>query len=133
MTSLQRAIAALSALVVVLGIASCGTSEAHGKVVRVKPQAAVALIQAGDHTVVDLRSPTAYEAGHVAGAVNIDASAPDFAERVRGLDGSMPYLVYAGGKKESAPAADTMVRAGIDRVVDAGAFGLLALAGAELD
>jgi rhodanese-related sulfurtransferase len=93
----------------------------------------VALIQAGDHTVVDLRPPTAYAAGHVAGAVNIDASAPDFGDRVRGLDDSVPYLVYADSKKESAPAADKMVRVGIDRVVDAGAFGLLALAGAELD
>src|SRR5512139_3324335 len=120
MTSLLRAIAGLSVLVVVLGITSCGTSEANGKVVRIRPQAAVALIQAGDHTVVDLRSPTAYAAGHVAGAVNMDASAPDFEDRVRELDDSVPYLVYAGDKHESAPAADKMVGVGLDRVVDAG-------------
>jgi len=43
------------------------------------------------------------------------------------------YLVYARTAELSAPAADKMVRLGIERVVDAGGFGLLAIAGAELE
>jgi hypothetical protein len=52
---------------------------------------------------------------------------------VRGLDRSVVYLVHDHDAQMSAPAADTMVRLGVERVVDGGGFGLLALAGAELD
>ncbi|HLN76112.1 MAG TPA: rhodanese-like domain-containing protein [Nocardioidaceae bacterium] len=134
MKSLRRVLAALSVVVLVLGITSCdSTSEASGTVVRVQPARAVELIRQGDDTVIDLRTPREYEAGHVAGAINIDSTAPDFEERVKELDSSMTYLVYASNKTQSAPAADTMVRLGIDRVLDAGGFGLLALSGAGLE
>lgn len=134
MKSLRRVLAALSVVVLVLGITSCdSTSEASGTVVRVQPARAVELIRQGDDTVIDLRTPREYEAGHVAGAINIDSTAPDFEERVKELDSSMTYLVYASNKTQSAPAADTMVRLGIDRVLDAGGFGLLALSGADLE
>jgi rhodanese-related sulfurtransferase len=133
MTSVLRFLLALAATPLILGIASCDTSEAEGTVVRVDAREAVRLIGDGRHTVVDLRSPEAFAAGHVAGAVNIDASAPDFQARVDELDQGVVYVVYAHDKDLSAPAADAMVRAGIDRVVDAGGFGLLALAGAELE
>jgi rhodanese-related sulfurtransferase len=94
---------------------------------------AVTVIEDDRYTVIDLRGPAAYEAGHVAGAVNIDASASDFEDRVRELDPGETYLVYARNAEQSGPAADDMVRLGIDRVVDAGGFGLLAIAGAEID
>jgi phage shock protein E len=132
MGSVLRAIVALCGLVLVLVISSCGTSEANGTVQRVGPVEAVRLIAEGDRPVIDLRSPRDYAAAHVAGAVNIDASASDFDDRVVALDEHATYLVYAASKAQSAPAADEMVRLGVDHVVDAGAFGLLALAGAEL-
>ena len=134
MKSPLRALLALSAVLLVLVITSCDSrSEANGKVVRVRPEEAVSLIRAGKQTVIDLRPPRDFAAGHVAGAVNIAAAAPDFEDRVKALDTSATYLVYATNKEQSAPAADTMVRLGIERVVDAGSFGLLALAGAALE
>jgi len=132
MGSVLRAMVALCGLVLVFVISSCGTSEANGNVERVGPVEAVRLISKGDHAVIDLRPPRDYAAAHVAGAVNIDASASDFDDRVVELDERVTYLVYAASKSQSAPAADEMVRLGVDRVVDAGSFGLLALAGAEL-
>lgn len=131
--SVVRLALTLTSVLVMFFIAACDTSEADGTVVRVSPQQAVGLIEDGRHTVVDLRPPDAFAAGHVAGAINIDATAPDFDDRVAGLDEGVVYLVYARTKELSAPAADDMVSAGIERVVDAGGFGLLALAGAELE
>lgn len=134
MKSLRRVLAALSVVMLVLGITSCdSSSEASGTVVRVQPARAVELIRRGDDTVVDLRTPREYKAGHVAGAINIDSTAPDFEDRVKELDSSVTYLVYASNKTQSAPAAETMVRLGIERVLDAGGFGLLALSGADLE
>lgn len=133
MRPLVRAVLALALVASVLGIASCGTSEANDTVVRVKPLQAVRLIAQGDDTVVDLRPARDFAAGHVAGAINIDASAPDFEDRIAELDESVTYLVYARSRSESAPAADQMVRVGVGRVLDAGAYGMLALAGAPLE
>lgn len=132
MSSVVRVVLALVSVAVMLAISSCDTSRASGTVVRVDAEEAVRLIRDSDHTVVDLRPPDAYAAGHVSGAVNVDASAADFADRVGELDEEVVYLVYARTEDLSAPAADAMVRAGIDRVIDAGGFGLLALAGAPL-
>ncbi len=132
MTSVIRFLLALATVPLILGITSCDTSEADGTVVPVSAREAVRMIESGKYTVLDLRSPDAYAAGHVAGAVNIDASAPDFEDRVDELDEGAVYLVYARNEELSAPAADAMVRSGMEKVVDAGGFGLLALAGAEL-
>lgn len=133
MRSVLRVMVALTTLVLVFAITSCGSSEANGTVVRVGPARAVALIKSGKDVVVDLRSPRDFAAGHVVGAINIDAGAPDFERRVKALDDSSTYLVYASNKAGSAPAADKMVNLGIDHVVDAGGFGLLALSGADLE
>jgi phage shock protein E len=132
MRTVRLAVLVLATALAVIGIASCSTSEANGTVVRVTPREAVGLIEDGRHTVIDLRSPEAFAAGHVAGATNLDASAPDFEDQVAELDADVAYLVYARTDDVAAPAADTMVRLGVERVVDAGAFGLLAIAGAEL-
>ena len=128
-----RGVLALLTVLVMFVVASCDTSEAEGTVVSVGPTEAVRLIAEGEAIVVDLRSPRAFAAAHVAGAVNVDASAADFEERVARLDEGATYLVYARTAELSAPAADKMVRLGIERVVDAGGFGLLAIAGAGLE
>jgi phage shock protein E len=133
MRSVIRSVVGLILVLALLGASGCDSSEATGTVVRVPPQEAVRLIDAGEHLVVDLRTPREFEAGHVVGAQNIDASAEDFEARVGDLDPMGAYLVYSRIKGDSAPAADAMARLGVEEVVDAGAFGLLAIAGAELE
>ena len=130
---LVRLMLTLAVVAPVLGMTSCGTSQANDTVVRITAMKAVKVIAEGDATVVDLRPPGAFAAGHVAGAVNIDASAPGFEDRVAALDESATYLIYARTKVDSARAADRMAELGLDRILDAGSFGLLALAGADLE
>ena len=70
--------------------------------------------------------------GHVVGAVSLPLSAPDFEERQLTLDRNERYLVYARQDERTGEVADRMVAEGFATVVDAGAFGLLALAGAPV-
>jgi rhodanese-related sulfurtransferase len=133
MRSVVGALLSVLLAAAVLVTSSCDSSEATGTVVQVKPVQAVKLIARGDHVVLDVRTAEDFAAGHVAGAVHLDAQAADFEERVRELDPAVPYLVYARSRERSAPTADRLVRLGGDRVADAGAFGLLAIAGAELE
>lgn len=60
------------------------------------------------NTILDVRTPQEYEAGHLAGAVNIDINAPDFANRIKALDKNKTYLVHCAGGVRSARACEKL-------------------------
>lgn len=127
-----RAALAGPLLVMALVMTSCGSSEADGEVDVVPPREAVELIGSADYTVLDVRSAEAFRTGHVRGAVSLPFQAPQFGERLRRLDRDAKYLVYSRSGDRAAQVAERMVADGFEDVVDAGAFGLLAIAGAPL-
>ena len=57
-------------------------------------------------TVLDIRTPSEFKAGRIAGATNIDFMAGDFDERIKGLDKTKPYLVHCavGGRSSRSLA-----------------------------
>lgn len=121
-------------LALVLVATSCATSsEADGKVTVAGPREAVSLIATGDYLVFDLRSPEAYAAGHVKGARSLPFHAGDFADELNRLDVNAKYLLYARDPEVADRASDVMASLDFEHVVDAGSFGLLALAGAPLE
>ncbi len=135
MTSISLALrAALVAplLVMALVVTSCGLSEADGEVDVVAPRRAVELIVSGDYIVLDVRSSAAFRSGHVRGAVSMPFEAPGFRDRIRRLDRQESYLVYSRRGVAAQRVTERMVVDGFDRVVDAGAYGLLVIAGAPL-
>ncbi|HEU4512695.1 MAG TPA: rhodanese-like domain-containing protein [Nocardioidaceae bacterium] len=119
-------------LVMALVMTSCGSSEADGEVDVVPPREAVELMASGDYTVLDVRSREAFEAGHVRGAVSLPVEGPGFRARLHQLDRDERYLVYSRSGESAEQVAERMVAEGFEDVVDAGAFGLLAIAGAPL-
>lgn len=133
MRSVLGALLSVLLAAAVLATSSCDSSEATGTVVQVRPTQAVKLLARSDHVVLDVRSAEDFAAGHLVGAVHLDAEASDFEERVKALDPTVTYLVYARTKELSTPTADRIARLGVEQVVDAGAFGLLAIAGAEVE
>jgi phage shock protein E len=73
-------------------------------------------------TVIDVRTPEEFAAGHVEGALLIDVSTPDFAARIAALDPEGEYLVYCRSGNRSAQAVATMRDTGLD-VEDGGGLG----------
>lgn len=120
-------------LVPVLVVSSCGSSQADGQVSVLPPREAAAFVQEGSHTAVDLRSPQAFLAGHVQGALNLPVGAPDFEAQLLELPRDGRYLLYSRAGEDASRVAETMADEGFETVVDGGAFGLLAIAGAPLD
>jgi phage shock protein E len=123
------------ALVAVFAIAACdsgGSSDAPGAYT-VKAAEAVTMIDSGERTVIDVRTPDEFEAGHVAGALNIDVNSADFSDQIAGLDVDQPYLVYCRSGNRSAAAAAQMEEAGIKDIADAGGLADLARAGAPVE
>lgn len=121
-------------LVAAVALVGCGATSppdvAPTEGVRtVSPAAAKALIASGDVTVIDVRTPEEFAAGHVVGATNINVEAADFGDRIESLDASDAYLVYCRSGRRSAIAAELMKQARFTDVADAGGLDGLIAAG----
>ena len=66
--------------------------------------------------LLDVRRPDEFAAGHLPGAVNIEVTAPDFAQRVAALDRAKPTYVYCRSGARSSKAAAQLSAAGFTHV-----------------
>lgn len=110
-----------------------GATSEPGVDYSVPPEEAVEIIEAGTHTIIDVRTPAEFEQAHVVGAVNIDVEAADFADRIAELHPDAPYLLYCRSGRRSDLAAQQMAAADFTDLVDAGGLADLARAGAPVE
>ena len=80
-----------------------------GSVVDVDAAAAQRLVAEKKVTVLDVRTPEEYAAGHIAGAINLNVRDPDFKTRASALAADATYLVHCaagtpGGRSRQAVA-----------------------------
>ena len=116
-----------SLLVLPLAVA-CSSSD-EGAVPTGAPAAEQA--KADGATVIDVRTPEEFAAGHVAGATNLNYESSDFASQVAELEQGDTYVVYCRSGRRSALAAAEMTAAGLT-VLDAGAMQQMLDAGYQL-
>jgi len=121
-----------AAAALVLLVSGCSSGSDADAVEKVGAAQAVKLIDQGEHTVIDVRTPAEYATGHVDGAENLDVSAVTFEQQVKGLDRSEEYILYCQSGNRSAGAAETMADLGFTDVVDAGGILELETAGAPI-
>jgi phage shock protein E len=129
--ALALSIAALAT--VSIGIAGCSSdssdalapaaaAEAQGPAAAVAAPAAPERVDAARFaevvtspgvTVIDVRTPEEFAAGHIEGAVNYNVEGPDFSAQIAGLDPAGTYAVYCRSGNRSQPAVAAMSQAGI--------------------
>lgn len=63
-------------------------------------------------TVLDVRTPGEFAAGHIEGAVNVDFRSPDFAEQLAKLDPGQTYVLHCKSGTRSAQALEVMKEQG---------------------
>ena len=127
---------AILALIAVFAVAACDSSDASSDVpgaYTVQAEEAVEMIDAGERTIIDVRSPAEYAEARIVGAVNIDVNGADFDDRIAALDPEEPYLVYCRSGNRSEQAASKMEDAGIKDIADGGGLADLARAGAPVE
>lgn len=128
----RAAAATLLAVGLALAAAGCGgddsppaattaSSSAASDAAPVPVADALARIDDGA-VVVDVRTPEEFAAGHLAGALNIDVQADDFADRVGELDPAASYVVYCASGNRATGAVEQMRELGIDDVVNGGGY-----------
>lgn len=76
-------------------------------------QAFAELAAEPDVVLLDVRTPEEFSAGHLPDAVNLDVSAPGFAQAVGELDAEATYAVYCRSGSRSAQAVAVMLDAGM--------------------
>ena len=82
------------------------------------PSAPEKLIAAKKVIVLDVRTPSEFANGHIAGATNLDFHAPDFQARLEKLDKHQTYLVHCAVGGRSARAGALMSTLDFDSVYD---------------
>jgi len=71
----------------------------------------------GKVVVLDVRTPEEYQAGHIAGAVNIDFKEKDFADKAAKLDKSKTYVVHCQGGGRSTKSLEVFKKLGFKSIV----------------
>lgn len=96
--------------------ASSSSTNAAG-IRRVSPETAQDLL-AGDVTLIDVRTPEEYSAGHLEDATLVDIAAPGFADEIAALPRDASYVLYCRSGNRSAQALDVMATLGFTDVAD---------------
>ncbi len=90
--------------------------------VLLSPQEGAALIASMGPalTLIDVRTPEEFAAGHIEGAINFDLEGGQFSAQIAPLDRSATYAVYCHSGRRSALAAQAMTDAGFNQLYDIG-------------
>jgi phage shock protein E len=122
LTATVVSVAAATALV------GCGSDEdSTAATTTIGAQSLVEVAQTADATIIDVRTPEEFAAGHVAGALNINVESPTFVDEIATLPKDETYVVYCRSGNRSAAAAAQMADAGFTDLYDVDA-GLATLA-----
>ncbi len=115
-------------MVVVLAAAFAGcanepTNTATGQIIEeISAAEAYAMVQSNvgkaDFVILDVRTPSEFAAGHLAGAIMIDFNAGNFRAEVDKLDKDKRYLVYCRTSNRSGQAVAVMKDLGFKEVYD---------------
>jgi phage shock protein E len=84
-------------------------------------------------TVIDVRTPEEYDAGHVVDAVPADLEGGDFDGVVSDLPREAAYVVYCASGRRAAVAVDRMIEAGFTDVVNGGGLEDMTALGVPLE
>ncbi len=68
--------------------------------------------------LVDVRTPSEYNDGHIAKSQNIDFWSPEFNQNIDGLDKSKPVIVYCKSGGRSAKCAAKLKEKGFKKIYD---------------
>ena len=106
-----------------VGNASSNTSAGHAgegavTVIRHADAAAAQKLLADDKvTVLDIRTPQEFAAGHIAGAKLVDFNAPDFKTKLSELDRNQSYLLHCASGRRSTKALETVRALGFKEII----------------
>lgn len=103
-------------LLAVVVLAGCSTPKQNNQVTATyeefTPKEAIAIIETLKHNpnfiLLDVRTPSEFESGHIAGAVVLNFRSPAFTDSLKQLDKSKTYMLYCRSGNRSSQAVAQM-------------------------
>ena len=111
----KRVVASIVVLIAGVLILS-GCSSRSGAIMNMNAQDFAAKIQERGVVVLDVRTPSEFNQGHIQGAVNMDVEASAFESNMSKLDKTKSYAVYCRSGNRSGVATHAMAKAGFTRL-----------------
>ena len=108
----------LVAVLAVLAVAISGCSSGTPTIADVDAQTFLQRAAEPGVTVIDVRTPEEFAAGHLQGAINMDVEGPGFSTQLEALDRSGTYAVYCHSGRRSSMAATAMAGAAFMSIVN---------------
>jgi len=108
---------ALLALAAAPALAADSAPNAKTAITHADAEKAEKLVKEKKVVVVDVRTPAEYDAGHIAGAKNIDFQAPEFEQRLGALDKGKTCLVHCAAGGRSTRSLEVFKKLGFKEVV----------------
>ena len=125
------ALVAAAAVTATLGLAGCSSTDSAPAVQgpgvaasapaspeRVDAASFATVVDSPGVTIIDVRTPEEYAAGHIEGAVNYNVEGPDFEAQVGTLDPTATYAVYCQSGNRSQVAVNRMSDAGVNGIYE---------------
>ena len=107
---MKKSLTALTLAVVALfGLAACSA-----------PATAPSIAVTADAVIVDVRTASEFDGGHLPDALNIDVQSPDFDTLITALPLDGDYIVYCASGNRSGAAVARMAELGFTTLTDAG-------------
>lgn len=105
-------------LLLLITVSSITNAQQKQKVELVPPAAFEKKMATQKGQVIDVRMPKEFQAGHIAGAVNMHVYDKDFEQRLDKLDKNKPVYVYCKAGGRSAEATETLKSKGFKAIVE---------------
>lgn len=83
-----------------------------------EPTAYATATTAQSVTIIDVRTPEEYAAGHIPGAVNINVQSENFEQMLQQYNKKKPVYIYCQSGKRSAKASEQMKAMGFKQITD---------------
>lgn len=115
-TTLIKRVMAVFAVLGMLLVTGC--SSGSSTVSTVDAQSFLSAASQAGVTVIDVRTPEEFAAGHLVGAVNMNVEGPDFSAQIATLDTAGTVAIYCRSGRRSVVAADQMAGAGFTSIVN---------------
>lgn len=80
-------------------------------------QAAEIILDKKDVKILDIRTPSEFEDGHLQGAINVDFYGKDFESRLKALDKEATYLVYCRSGNRSSKSLELFKDLGFKNIL----------------
>lgn len=114
---MNRWIFVLSVLAIIIGLSGCSTMKPFTNILPKEAETTIHHdVGKGKIVLLDVRTPEEFNAGHIAGAINLDVKSGFFTLQIDELDRAKTYIVYCLAGGISARAMALMKEQGFRKV-----------------